>query len=126
MSIFEDPEQRPNRKIARSGAYALGGGVGCWFLGFIYPHEESANTIASVFSSIGTLLIIYGVITLASVIFKRKLAIPINFLMIWLVVPAGILYIFTTFWGASPIPTTPAQASSQLENSEFESTPESP
>jgi hypothetical protein len=104
MSIFEDPEERRARKIrkiARSGAYAIGGGAGMWFLNALYPYEESAEKIASLFGWIGTLLMVYGLISLASVIFKKNLAIPVNILMSWVIVPGALVFIFSKFWTGS-------------------------
>ncbi|MGB4057916.1 MAG: hypothetical protein WBK77_07515 [Alphaproteobacteria bacterium] len=99
--MFEDPEQRQNRKIrkiARNGAFALGGGVGLWFMNALYPYEKEAENMASLFGYVAMLLIAYGIIVLPCIIFKRKLAVPVNALMVWLVLPALLFMIFSKFW----------------------------
>lgn len=101
--MLTDPEERRARKIrriARSGAYAFGGGIGLWFMNTLYPYEESAKKIATLFGWIGALLIGYGIITLSSLIFKKNLAIPINLLMVWIILPVALLYIFGKLWVA--------------------------
>ncbi len=99
--FFEDPEAKRNKKInkvARNGAYALGVGVGLWFMNALYPYEKEAENIASLFGYIALVLLVYGLISLATVMFKRNIAIPVNMLMVWLVLPTAIIMIFSKFW----------------------------
>jgi hypothetical protein len=106
MSIFDDPEVRREKKIkkiARNGAYAFGGGVGLWFMNALYPYEDGAEHIAELFGWLAFILIGYGLVTLATVMFKRKLVFPVNALLNWLVLPAMVLYLFTKYWnGLNP------------------------
>ncbi len=102
--MFEDPEARRNKKInkvARNGAYAVGGGVGLLFMNALYPYDPSAEKIASLFGYVSLLLIGYGALTLACVMFRRNLAIPLNIFMVWLVLPAALVMIFSKFWAGS-------------------------
>lgn len=101
--MFINPEERRARKIrqiARSGAYALGGGIGLWFMNALYPYEKSAEKIASLFGWVATLLVGYGIITLSCVLFKKNLAIPVSLLMMWIVLPTTLFLIFEKFWAA--------------------------
>ncbi len=99
--MLTNPEERRTRKIrriARSGAYALGGGIGLWFMNALYPYEESAEKIAALFGWVSVLLIGYGMTSLACVQFKKNLAIPVNLLMVWIILPTALFYIFEKFW----------------------------
>lgn len=86
------------RRIGRSGAYGLGGGIGLWFMNSIYPYEEGAEKMAELFGYIAMVLLFYGVVTLASIIFKRKLVTKINMLMVWFIIPTAVIMIFSKFW----------------------------
>lgn len=99
--MWDDPEQRLNKKVrkaARNGALSVGGGVGFFFMGVLYPHEEGADHIASLFTNLALVMIFYGAVMLATVMFKRKLVPPMNFLMTWLVLPSLILFLFSHAW----------------------------
>ena len=102
--MWDDPEKRQEKRLFRIGknaAYAIGGGLGSWFMGLVYPHTEEGNRIAAMFGPLGWLLIIYGVIMLAFLVLKKNFAPAANFLFIAFVIPAGLFYIFVTNW---PVP----------------------
>lgn len=99
--MWDDPEERLNKKIskaARNGAFSVGGGVGLFFMGMLYPHEEGADHIATLFSNLSVVMIFYGVVMLATVMFKRKLVPPVNFVMTWFVLPTLVLFLFSRAW----------------------------
>jgi hypothetical protein len=99
--MWNDPEERLNKKVrkaARNGAFAIGGGVGLFFMGMLYPHEEGADHIARLFSNLALVMILYGAVMLATVMFRRRLVPPMNFLMTWLVLPTLILFLFSKHW----------------------------
>lgn len=99
--MWEDAEQRLNKKVrkaARNGAFSVGGGVGLWFMGMLYPHEEGANHIASLFTNLAMVMILYGIVMLATVMFRRKLVPSMNLVMTWFVLPTLILFLFSQAW----------------------------
>lgn len=99
--MWQDTEQRLNKKVrkaARNGAFSVGGGIGLWFMGMLYPHEEGANHIASLFTNLAMVTILYGGVMLATVLFKRKLVPPMNTVMTWFVLPTLILFLFSQAW----------------------------
>jgi hypothetical protein len=99
--MWDDPEQRLNKKVrkaARNGALSVGGGVGLFFMGMLYPHEEGADHIASLFTNLALVMILYGAVMLATVMFRRRLVPPMNLLMTWLVLPTLILFLFSKAW----------------------------
>ncbi|MCC7304706.1 MAG: hypothetical protein IT558_00435 [Alphaproteobacteria bacterium] len=96
-TMWGDPEQRQEKKLFRIGrraAYAVGAGVGAWFLKYLYPRPEEADHIAAMLGPLGWVLIIYAVIIMAFIILKKELAPMIDMIMMWLVVPALLFYIF--------------------------------
>lgn len=99
--MWDDPEQRLNKKVrrvARNGAFSIGGGVGLFFMGMLYPHEDGANHIARLFNNLALVMILYGVVMLATVMFKRRLVPPMNLVMTWLVLPTLVLFLFSRHW----------------------------
>ena len=99
--MFPDPEERLNKKVrkaARNGALSVGGGVGLFFMGMLYPHEEGADHIAKLFSNLALVMILYGVVMLVTVMFRRRLVPPMNLVMTWVVLPTLILFLFSQHW----------------------------
>ncbi len=100
---WDDPEEKLNkklRKIGRTAAYAIGGAIGLGVIGAIFPKEDSLEKITDIMGDITLMLIVYGLILLASIIFKKKLAPIINIIMTWIIVPAWIAYLFMTASGS--------------------------
>lgn len=99
--MFGDPEEKREkkiRKIMRNAAFAVGGGVGLWLLNALYPYEKEAENMARLFGSIAGVLIAYGLVMVGVVMVKRKLAIPVNLFMIWIVLPTVVLMLFMKEW----------------------------
>ena len=99
--MFSDREEKADRKInkiIKSGCYAIGGGVGLWFMYALYPREQGAESIAALFGNVAAVLGLYGVIILAVAVFKRDWAIIVNKLMVWIVLPTIIFILFMNSW----------------------------
>lgn len=94
----KDEKKKKIGKIARNGAYALGGGLGLWFMNALYPYEESAARTAQIFAHLAIILIIYGLLILATVLFRRNWAGRVNLLLNGLALPAALLFVFSKFW----------------------------
>lgn len=93
MSIFDDPEEKQKKKLrkcAKNAAYAVGGGLGLWFLQAVWPEKEGAEIITEVFGGLGWCLLVYGVTVLATIMLRREWALTVNALMTWLVVPLWV------------------------------------
>lgn len=99
---WDDPEEKLNkklRKIGRTAAYALGGAIGLWVIGAIFPKEDGMDKIIDIMGDIALMLVVYGIVLLAGVVFKKKLAPIINMVMTWIVVPTWIAYLFMAAQG---------------------------
>lgn len=97
MKPWDDPEEKLNkkiRKVGRSAAYAIGGGLGLFIIKVLFPKEEGHEKITDMIGDIVTVLIVYGAVLLLSVIFKKKLAPLVASIMTWLIVPSWLIYLF--------------------------------
>ncbi len=97
MSVWDDPEAKKQKKLnkcMRNAVFALGVGIGLLLLIAFYPDKEGAENITKTFSTLSWCLILYGTTLLATVIFKRDWAPPMNTLLTWIVVPAYVVYVF--------------------------------
>ena len=95
--IWDDPEERRKKKIKKVGkgaASALGGGVALWVFSLLYPQPEEAKDIAGLLADLSLALILYGIVVLAFILFKEKLALKVNTLLVWLVLPSYVGYLF--------------------------------
>lgn len=93
MSLLDDPEeklQKKRRKCAKNAAYAIGGAIGLWVLKTIWPEKEGAEKITEIFAGLGWCLLAYGLVVLATMMFKREWALHVNALMTWLIVPGWV------------------------------------
>jgi hypothetical protein len=80
-------------RIGRSAAFAVGGGLGLWFVGFLFPESsERADRLRSLVPLLSGWAIVYGVTVLASLLIRPKAAPAINAGLVWIVTPGILLY----------------------------------
>lgn len=99
--MWGDPEERKRKKlyrIGKSAAYSVGGGLGVWILSSVYPYPPEAERMAGVFGQIGWVLLLYGITMLAVIVVRQDWAPKINLLMIGIVIPSWLFYIFLNSW----------------------------
>ncbi len=94
----EEKREKKIRRIARNGSYGLGGGAGLWFLNALYPHEKEADHVAALFGQLALVMILYGAVTLATVLFKKEWAGRVHFLLLWVILPTLLVVLFTKAW----------------------------
>lgn len=102
MSIWNDPEQKREKKqmkCAKNAAFAVGGGVGLWLLSVFYPEKEGAEHITRLFSDLALCLVVYGLVVLAVLIFRREWALRVNALFTWIVIPSYVVVSLMNAWG---------------------------
>lgn len=89
----EEALHRKLFRIGRNAALAVGGGVGLWFVGFLFPDQgEQVDKIRALMPLLSGWAISYGFLMFAVLLFLRKFAIFLNGCLVWLATPAVLLF----------------------------------
>ena len=65
-------EQEKRLKIAKTGAVAIGLGIGTIILQFFFPDEKGDDVVRSSFNNLGITIVIYGIAVLTVFLFKPE------------------------------------------------------
>lgn len=100
----EEKKKKKLGKLAKNSATSAGGGVGLLLVKFLYPQHEGAEKISALLGNVSLVLIVYGLTMLAFLSLNRELALKFNILMVWIIIPLWMLYIFVEArtWPAYP------------------------
>jgi hypothetical protein len=93
MGLFDDPEEKlkkKQRKCAKNASYAVGGALGLFGLQALWPEKEGAEVITDMFGGLAVCLLVYGLSVLIVMALRRDMALKVNALMTWLVVPIWV------------------------------------
>ena len=82
---FTDKQLKKIRKILKAAGNAIGGGLGLIILQNFFPEFDNADKAKHLFSGVGLLLLIHGVLIFSTYIFRRKLIFKINQILVWIV-----------------------------------------
>lgn len=93
---WDSPEERHQKKIkktAKGAASALGGGVALWFFSLLYPKHEGVEGLAELLADLSLVLVLYGIAVLCCIIFRNKIALQVNMILAWIIVPAWVAHL---------------------------------
>ncbi len=93
----EEKKAKKFRKVAKSAAYSVGGGIGLWLLSIFLPDQEGSEKIIPLLWDLGTALFVFGGVVLATIVLKRDWTFPMHMLLSWLILPSWIIMLIIDF-----------------------------
>lgn len=80
-------------RTGRTAAFAVGGGIGLWFVGFLFPESsERADRLRALVPLLSGWAIVYGLIVLGTLMVRPKAAPALNAFLVWIATPAVLIY----------------------------------
>lgn len=96
-SDLSEKKQKKMRRILRNSAYCVGGGIGLLMIKLIFSGEEKSAQAAMAFDAVGYSLVLYGLLVFATFVVRRKWVFIVDMLMMWVGLPALVLWFLKTF-----------------------------